>query len=71
MTSGNRTSEATKRLARRYASYLDADGRWLLTYQQIADRLGISDTKVVADAVRWGNRNWATLENARDYEDTP
>ena len=51
MTSGKRTPEQIRLAIQRMASEKDADGEWLLTYEEIGHRLKI-DRRVVSDEVR-------------------
>ena len=65
MTSGNRTPEDVRLAIRRLASQKDADGGWLLTYEDISHRLKI-DRRIVSDEVREACRVCWHLTRWRD-----
>ena len=51
MGSGRKLSKAETDAILRMVAQRDVDGRWLLSYRQIADRLRL-DLKTVSDCVR-------------------
>ena len=57
MTSGQRTPEDVRLAIQRLVSQKDADGHWLLSYEEIAHRLKV-DRKVVWHEVRESARQW-------------
>lgn len=65
MTSGKKTAESVCITIQRLASERDADGRWLLSYEQIAERLDV-DKRVVSDVVRQACRSWFHVSRWRD-----
>lgn len=68
MTSGNRTPEDVRLAIQRMASQKDADGKWLLSYEEIGARLKV-DRRVVSDEVReacrtcWHLTRWRADES--------
>jgi hypothetical protein len=57
VTSGNRTPETIILAIQRLAAEKDADGHWLLTYEEIGHRLQV-DRRVVSDEIRQAARKW-------------
>ena len=56
--SGRKLTHAERVTILRLITQRNADGKWLLSYQQIADRLRL-DRKTVADVARWAADQFA------------
>ncbi len=65
MTSGNRTPEEVKRAIGRLVRQKDADGKRLLSYEDVADRLRI-DRRIVWHEVWVGYCKWCELNEWKD-----
>ena len=59
--SGRKLTRAERATILRMVMQRDADGKWLLSYQEIADRLRL-DRKTVAETVRWAAGQFQRLD---------
>lgn len=65
MTSGKRTPDETRLAIQRLASQKDADGRWLLSCEEIARRVQVS-RGIVFREIREAARQWWHVSRWRD-----
>jgi hypothetical protein len=68
VTSGKRTPEHVRLSIQRLAAEKDADGHWLLSYEEIGHRLKI-DRAVVSQEIREAARQWWHVSRWRPDSD--